>query len=159
MKSFKKQPSWFQRGLCIPLDALSYTNNVLVVMASLGVLGGIFLMAFAGDLTAMSHQISSINDMERKYLNEKIDVVSVDLIATDTIITLTNYGKYEVKILGILDGVGTELICDSNNSDVKNFVISPEQLLEFTCDIVIPFDSAAIHYVVTDTRQIIEIRP
>mgnify|MGYP000114220379 CR=1 FL=1 len=159
MKSFKKQPSWFQRGLCTPLDALSYTNNVLVVMAFLTVFGGIFLIAFAGDITSMSHQISSINDMERKYLNEKIDVISVDLTVDYTVITLTNYGKYPVEILGILDGTGTELICETNNSDVKNFVILPEELLEFTCDILKPFDSTAIHYVVTDTRQIIEVMP
>jgi len=158
VKSFK-QPSWFQRGLCTPLDAISYTNNVLLVMAALGVLGGIFVIAFTGDIASMSQTISSINDMERKYLSEKIDVMSVDLTDTHTIITLTNYGKYPVEIIGILDGVGAELTCNSNNSDTADFVIGPEELLEFTCAIEIPFTDDAVHYVITDTYQVMEILP
>jgi len=158
MKSFK-QPSWFQRSLCTPLDALSYTNNVLLVMAALGVLGGIFVIAFTGDIASMSHTISSINDMERKYLSEKIDVMSVDLTSTHTIITLTNYGKYPVEIIGIIDGVGTKLTCNSNNSNTADFVIGPDELLEFTCAIEIPFTDDAIHHVITDTYQVMDILP
>jgi len=158
MRSFKK-PSWFQRGMSTPLDALSYTNNALLVMAALGVLGGIFVIAYTGDIASMSHSIASINEMERKYLNEKIDVISVDLTATHTVMVLTNFGRYSVEILGILDGVGTELTCVSNNAIPQDFVISPEDLLEFTCSLDLPYNDTAIHYVVTETRQVITIEP
>ena len=161
VKSNFKQPyCWFQRDLCTPLDAISYTNNAMLVMAALSILGGIFVISFAGDIASMSEQISSINNMERKYLSEKIDVMSVDSNADNVVITLVNYGKYPVEILGILDSVGNDLTCDSNNSDNNNFVINPDELLEFICEIgIAPFDDDTIHYIITDTMQIIEARP
>lgn len=159
MKSFKKQPFWFQRGLCAPLDALTYSNDVLLVMGALTVLGGIFVLGFGGDIASMAQEISSINEFERKYLNEKIEVSTVDLTNTHTIITLTNYGKYPVEISGVIDGARNELVCNSNNFDSVDFIIESDNLLEITCVIVIPFDNAAIHYVVTDAMQIIVVEP
>lgn len=159
MKSFKKQPFWFQRGLCTPLDALTYSNDVLLVMGALTILGGIFVVGFGGDIASMSQEISSINEFERKYLNEKIEVVTVDLTDTHTIITLTNYGKYPVEIRGVVDMASNELVCNSNNSDSADFIIQSDDLLEITCAIVIPFNSTAIHYVITDTIQIITVEP
>ena len=158
VRSFKRQPRWFQTGLCTPLDALSYTSNVLLVSAALGVLGAIFLTAFAGDLSGMAQTISSINDIERKYLNEKINVISVDLTDTQTIITLSNYGKYPVDILDILDGIGHTLTCTSNNNDDTNFVISPGELVEFSCEVE-SYDADTTHYILTDTMQIISAQP
>ena len=162
IESFKTQPRWFQRSLGTSLDALSYTNNVLLVTALLGVLGGIFLIAFAGDVLSMSEAISSISDIKRKYLSEKVDVVSSDVIGSSVVITLTNRGEYPVEVLGVLDGVGNTLNCVSNNSDVTDFVILPEQqLLEVTCVTVVlsAVDAAAYpdHYVVTDTHQIVKV--
>ena len=159
MKSFKKQPFWFQRGLCTPLDAITYSNDVLFVMGALTVMGGIFVAGFGGDIASMAQEISSINEIERKYINEKIELTTVDLTSTHTIITLTNYGKYPVEILGVIDRARNELVCTSNNSDSADFIIESENLLEITCAIIIPFDNTAIHYVVTDTMRIILIEP
>ena len=155
-----KQPVWFQRGILhTPLDAMSYTNNALLVMSALGILGGIFVIAFTGDVSQMAHQISSINEMKRKYISEKIDIMSVDLTNTSVIVTLTNFGKYPVDILGVVDGTGTQLSCISNNVDSKNFTIPIDTMTEFTCPIKKPFDDSAIHYIITDTNQILEIKP
>ena len=160
------QPCWLQRSLNTSLDALSYTSNVLLAMASLSVLGGIFLIAFSGEVASMSHGISSINEMEKKYLNEKVDVLSVDLVSSKVVITLVNYGKYDFQILAILTDVGKDLtsVCTANGSDLKSLVIEPENKVEITCSVTITSESFIDHnepkfYVLTDTRQILTAKP
>ncbi len=162
------QPCWLQRSLNTSLDALSYTSNVLLAMAALGVLGGLFLIAFSGEVASMSHGIASINEMEKKYLNEKVDVLSVDIVSSTVpskvVITLVNYGKYDSQILAILTDVGKDLTCTANGSDLESLVIEPENKVEITCDITVNPESFIDSndpkfYVLTDTRQILTAKP
>lgn len=159
MKSFQnKPPNWFQRSLGTPLNAFSYTNETLMVFAIFGVLGGIFVVIFADDIGAMSQSIASLNEMEKKYLSEKISVMSTDATENKVIITITNYGKYDSTVLDVMNSVGGSMSCASNNSDEANFMVSSGDLLEISCVTDDPTDTP-VYYVVTDSYNVIEVKP
>ncbi len=158
MLCFLKQQRLSQQlwnNLCIPLDAVAYTNEVLLVSGSIATLLILLLVSFAGNIDTMSEAIGNINEIKRDILNEKIDIISSEIVGTDAIVVLTNYGKDDAVILAFFSDLGAEITCTSNNIHSANMTVSAGRLLEITCPVS---PSAEKILIVTNTRNILEVR-
>lgn len=139
--------------LCVPLDAIAYTNEVLIVSGSVATLLLLLLASFAGNIDTMSEAIGNINDLKQDILNEKIDIISSELVGTNAVVVLTNYGKDDTVMLAFFSDVGVEITCTSNNPNSANMTLFSGGLLEITCPVQL---SAEKILIVTNTRNILE---
>ncbi len=150
---FKKQPNKIQKSLCTPLEAVAYTNEVLIVSGAVTSLLILLLASFAGNIDTMSVAIGNINDLKQEILNEKIDIISSEIIGANVVIVLTNYGTHDSLLLAFFSDAGSEITCVSNNLNSADMTIIAGKLLEITCP-VIPNTSKIL--VVTKTHNILE---
>ena len=151
---YSKQINKLWRSLCTPLDAVTYTNEFLIVSGAVATFMVLLLASFAGNIDVMSDAIGKINEKKQEILNEKIDIISAEKSGTKAIIILTNYGIYDTEILAFFSDVsqGQELVCISNNVNADMTVVAAG-LLEVTCEIL---PSASKILAVTSTRNILE---
>ncbi len=144
-----------QRHLCTPLNAVTYTNEFLVVSGAVGSLMVLLLASFSGSIETMSGVIGDINTQRQNALYEKIDILSSESVASRTkaVIILSNYGKHDTVLLSFFSDPGIVISCTSNNAEATDMTITAGGLLEVTC--VIP-PSASRVLILTDTRNILE---
>ena len=153
---YSKQINKLWRSLCTPLDAVTYTNEFLIVSGAVATFMVLLLASFAGNIDVMSDAIGKINEKKQEILNEKIDIISAEKSGNTAIIILTNYGIYDTEILAFFSDVsqGQELTCRSNNVPNTDMTVVAAELLEVTCDLLHP--SASKILAVTSTRNILE---
>ena len=144
-----------QDALSFRLSALSYTNELLIVSSAVFVLGGLSIGLFYSDTESTAIMLTEINRANREIINEKIDVLSVDISATHLIFTLSNYGNKDTEIVKVLDSVLEPCDCISNNTDPTDFVIPINESMEVSCEI----NGGEPYYAVTDTTQILKVIP
>lgn len=152
---YSKQINKLWRSLCTPLDAVTYTNEFLIVSGAVATFMVLLLASFAGNIDVMSDAIGKINEKKQEILNEKIDIISAEKSGNTAIIILTNYGIYDTEILAFFSDVsqGQELACISNNVPNTDMTVVAAELLEVTCTIL---PSASKILAVTSTRNILE---
>ena len=152
---YSKQINKLWRSLCTPLDAVTYTNEFLIVSGAVATFMVLLLASFAGNIDVMSDAIGKINEKKQEILNEKIDIISAEKSGSRAIIILTNYGIYDTEMIAFFSDVsqGQQLTCRSNNDDNGDMTVVAAELLEVTCDIS---PSASKILAVTSTRNILE---
>lgn len=144
------------RGLCRPLPAMSYTNEVLVIFLGLGILSGMAYAVFNEKIHAMSWTIEKIQTMNRVMMEEKLDLTVARQDGTALVVTIANYGTSESSILEVVSETGAVYrgVCSSNNNNATDFAVQPESQIQITCPIG---NATQKHFVITQGRQIIDV--